>query len=339
MTHTDAISIKPGTIIDNKWNILETIGKGAMGEVYRAHQINLKRDVAIKTISQEMLEELDDDPEEMEIAFKRFQREVQTMAQVRHPNILNIFDYGIHSEPNTSKEKISRSIEYIVMEYIPGNTLRFTMSDDGLDDDPELYEQWLEAYFLLILDGVEAMHNHNIFHRDLKPENIFMDGEIPKIADFGLARSHNLKAVSNSMETKGTLTYMAPEQFSDFRKADLTADIYALGKMLYEGIDGKLDKKTLPMKMVSLQKYKNIDIPFLKAMDAIIQKATSENKNNRYQSVSELRLQLKDALTLSKVAKKNQDNLQTRTAEFVQEYSKWIWVGIVIVSTFGVEFS
>jgi serine/threonine protein kinase len=330
MTTNNGTLFKPGTVIDDKWIIIEMIGKGSMGEVYRAHQINLKRDVAVKTISEEMLKELEDDPEEMEIAFKRFHREVQTMAQVRHPNILNIFDYGVRADEEKGEVGKTRAVEYIVMEYIPGDSLRFTMSDDGLDDDPELYATWIESYFLTILDGVEAMHNHNIFHRDLKPENIFMDDEVPKIADFGLARSYRMKAVSNSMESKGTLTYMAPEQFSDFRKADQTADIYALGKLLFEAVDGKLDQRTLPLKKVSLEKYKNIDVPFLKKMDSIIQKATDENKSLRFQSVAELRTDLIGALTLKRVSQEDQNTLQSKTVEFVQEHSKWIWIGIII---------
>ncbi|MBT3175834.1 MAG: protein kinase [Desulfobacula sp.] len=143
-----------------------------MGEVYRAHQINLKRDVAIKTISEEMLQELEDDPEELEMALKRFQREVQTMAQVRHQNILNIFDYGVQKKGKSDRPDQTRAIEYIVMEYIPGDSLRFTMSDDGRDDDPDLYASWIESYFLAILDGFEAMHHHNIFHRDLKKRKV-----------------------------------------------------------------------------------------------------------------------------------------------------------------------
>ena len=85
---------KIGYVLNDKWVIIEFIDKGAMGEVYRAHQLNLKRDVAIKVISQEMLQSFEDDPEEIENAIQRFRREVQTMAQVRHPNVLLIFDYG-----------------------------------------------------------------------------------------------------------------------------------------------------------------------------------------------------------------------------------------------------
>jgi len=92
---------KTGFVLNDKWVIIEFVGKGAMGEVYRAHQLNLKRDVAIKVISQEMLASLEADPEEIETAIQRFRREVQAMARVRHHNVLQIFDYGseiIHKE-------------------------------------------------------------------------------------------------------------------------------------------------------------------------------------------------------------------------------------------------
>ena len=283
---------KTGTILDEKWVILELIGKGAMGEVYRAHQSNLKRDVAIKVISEEVLTEVEDDPQELKIAFGRFEREVQTMAQVRHTNILNIYDYG---ETDAVGDPVSGKIAFIVMEFIPGNSLRFTMDEDGLDDVPEEYALWIENYFLPVLDGVEVLHNNGIVHRDLKPENIFMDGEVPKIADFGLARSRHMKAVTTSIEMLGTLAYMSPEQSADFKNAGFATDIYALGKILYEAVNGTLTEKILPFTSVSLE---TADSMFLAQISEVIEKATSVTPEDRFQSIPELRSTLLKSLSI-----------------------------------------
>lgn len=284
------VTFKPGKVLDNKWIIIEHIGKGAMGEVYRAHQTNLKRDVAIKIISEDVMSEIADDPDELEIAFGRFQREVQTMAQVRHTNILTIYDYGELVEQDGERES---HVAYIVMEYIPGNSLRFSLTEDGLDDEPELYRQWVQDYFMPVLDGVEMLHNNKIVHRDLKPENIFLDGDIPKIADFGLARSQHMKAVTCSIEMLGTLAYMSPEQCADFKYADYRADIYALGKILYEAVNGTLTKNEVPFTSVCIENPQTV---FLQDMSRIIEKATAEKPENRYQTIHELRNDIKQAL-------------------------------------------
>jgi serine/threonine-protein kinase len=309
-----------GSVIDNKWVLIERIGKGGMGEVYRAHQLNLKRDVAIKVISEDILQDLEENSNEVANAMQRFQIEVQAMAQVRHPNVLQIYDYGSVS---VKQQGATKKVQYIAMEYIPGNTFRYTMSEEGFDDETELLTEWLEYYFLPVLDGLEAIHAHDIIHRDMKPENILMDGETPKIADFGLARSPKLKAVSNSWDVKGTMPYMAPEQFADFRKAKFSADIYSLGKILYEAICGKLDPKMIPFKAVNLEEP---DTKLLKAMDSIIRKATDENHHRRYQTVSELRQAILNALKSMQEEKKEQ---QRHGATPI--YVRWLWAGIVAV--------
>ncbi len=290
MNEPQNVKFKPGKILDGKWIIIELIGKGAMGEVYRAHQTNLKRDVAIKIISDDVMSEIADDPEELDIAFGRFQREVQTMAQVRHINVLTIYDYGEIKESDGTGE--SRTA-YIVMEFIPGNSLRFTLSEDGLDDVPELYGEWVRDYFMPLLDGVEILHINKIIHRDLKPENIFLDGDIPKIADFGLARSQQIKAVTCSIEMLGTLAYMSPEQCADFKYAGYTTDIYALGKILFEAVNGTLTKKAVPFTSVCIN---NPQTDFLKEMSKIIKRATAEKPSDRYQTVQELRTDLQRSL-------------------------------------------
>jgi len=305
-----------GSVIDDKWVLIENVGKGGMGEVYRAHQLNLNRDVAMKVISEDILQDFEENPEEVTNAMKRLQIEVQTMAQVSHPNVLQIYDYGSVS---AQRQGGSKPVQYIAMEYVPGNTFRYTMSEEGFDDETELFAEWMERYFFPVLDGLEAIHAHDIIHRDIKPENILMDGDTPKIADFGLARSPKLKAVSNSWDVKGTMPYMAPEQFAEFRRAKIPADIYSLGKILYEAISGKLDSKTVPFKSVGL---KNPDTDFLKTMDGIVRKATDENLRNRYQSVSELRQALMQALAFRREKKVRPQH---------PGYVTWLWAGIVLV--------
>jgi serine/threonine-protein kinase len=303
-----------GSVIDGKWVLIERIGKGGMGEVFRAHQLNLKRDVAIKVISEELLQDSEESPEEVANAMERLQREVQTMAQVRHPNVLQIYDYGsVKVQRKGSIEKV----QYIAMEYIPGNTFRYTMSEEGLDDETDLLVDWLQLYFLPVLDGLEAVHRHDIVHRDVKPENILMDGETPKMADFGLARSQKLRAVSNSWEVKGTMPYMAPEQFADFRKAGFAADIYSLGKILYEAINGKLNQRMVPFKTVALEDPKT---NLLKALDTIIRKATEENHGRRYQTVAELRHAILDALEAERSARDKSPRQVDPPA-----YVRWLW--------------
>jgi serine/threonine-protein kinase len=312
-----------GTVLNDKWVILELIGKGGMGEVYRAHQLNLKRDVAIKIISQEFLESLTGDTEEVEITLGRFRREVQAMAQIRHANVLQIFDYG---STTINKNGIDVSVEYIAMEYIPGATLRFTMSEEGFYPDQDLIKSWLVDYFLPVLDGVEAIHDLNIAHRDLKPENVLLDGESPKIADFGLARSTRMAPVTQSVDIKGTMPYMSPEHFLDFKKANQRADIYSLGKILFEAIAGKISPETIPFKSASLEKA---DTAFLQKLDKIIQEATAEEREDRIESVAELRNAIIDAI----------DNLKSETAPDISErparpsflyQAKWIWTGIAV---------
>jgi serine/threonine-protein kinase len=318
---------EPGKVINDKWVILEFIGKGAMGEVYRAHQLNLQRDVAIKVVSRELLRFFDEDEVEVETALQRFRREVQAMARVRHPNVLQIFDHGsvvIKKDPTDSR------VEFIVMEYIPGDTLRYTMSEEGFYPEQDLVKVWLEDCFLPVLAGVKAIHALDIVHRDLKPENILLDGTTPKIADFGLARSSRLKPVTQSMDVKGTAHYMSPEHFLDFRKADQRADIYSLGKILYEAIDGKIGQGTIPFKAASLQA---VETPFFQKLDRVIREATAEQKENRFDSVDKLHNALQDAI----------DSLKKETITVVPEkpkrssflhQPKWIWTGIVTAVVF-----
>jgi eukaryotic-like serine/threonine-protein kinase len=324
MDHSAKSILKLGTILNEKWVILEFIGRGGMGEVYRAHQITLKRDVAIKVISREWLSCIAEDEQEMETAMQRFEYEVRAMAQLRHPNVLQVFDYG---SDMVRLDEEDTTIHYIVMEYIPGNTLRETMSDHGFEPEEELMRMWVIRYFLPILDGVEAIHKADMVHRDLKPENFLIHGDIPKIADFGIARSCRWRAVTNSIDIKGTIMYMPPEQFMDFRRADHRADIYSLGKILYEAATGRIrsQNKRTNLKSVGLEKP---ETPFFQKLDNIIRMATAEEKEKRLDSIEKLRSEILHSLSLIEGSDKSTSEAFTRKTGF--HSPAWIWTGIVI---------
>jgi serine/threonine-protein kinase len=323
MTTSYNTTLKVGDVLNNKWVILGFIGKGGMGEVYRAHQNNLNRDVAIKVVSREWLESIDEGDEEAESLVQRFRREVQAMAQIRHPNILQVFDYDAIT---VKKDYQDKSIEYIAMEYIPGGSLRDTMSEEGFYPEEDSFKAWVKRYFMPVLAGVMALHDNDIVHRDLKPENILMDQDTPKIADFGLARSSRLKPVTQSMVVKGSPQYMSPEHFFDFKRADQRADVYSLGKILYEAVDGKIKSGTIPFKNVKLAKTES---PFFEELDRIIQMATSESRDERTKSVRDLLRQLERVIH-GLAFQKQADNSSGVHSSSLFSKPKWVWAGIIV---------
>jgi len=308
--------LQAGTVLDEKWVILEPIGKGGMGEVYRAHQLNLKRDVAIKVVSREWLESLGNDEGEVETGLQRFRREVEAMAQMNHPNILRVYDYGSASVLRGERDLV---VEYIAMEYVPGGTLRSTMSKDGFYPEEDLTREWIKDFFLPVLAGVDAIHKAGIVHRDLKPENILMDGKTPRIADFGLSRSSGSQPLTQSVHMMGSPVYMSPEHFLDFRRADERADIYSLGKILFEAIEGKVSPETIPFRKAGLSKTRTL---FFQELDRIIQDATEEDKEKRLPTVEQLQCLLVGALD-SSLKDQVPAVLQTLPRSSVPPWKKW----------------
>jgi len=219
------MNLENGTDLGH-YSIRELLGSGGMGEVYRAKDTRLKREVAIKVLPKH----LGDDPE----AHARFEREAQSVAALSHPNILAIHDFGREN-----------GVSFAVMELLEGETLRSRMDDGqiGLSKVLEIVRD--------IVRGLEAAHGRGIVHRDLKPENVFLTtGGLVKILDFGLAKNQPLDA-SNSSETSaptvghsqpgavmGTIGYMSPEQARG-HPVDQRSDFFSLGAVLYEMISGE----------------------------------------------------------------------------------------------------
>jgi serine/threonine-protein kinase len=336
MSAPSGSSLPVGTVINEKWVILERIGKGAMGEIYRAHQLHLNRDVVIKIISREWIQSLDGNAGEIEISLQRFRREIQAMAQLQHPNIVQIFDCGSLGAAEGSE---AVSLEYIAMEYVPGGTLRASMSEDGFYPDEGLTKEWLSTYFLPLLDGVQAMHALGIVHRDLKPANVLLDGATPKITDFGLARSGRLAPVTQSVDLKGTLCYMSPEQVYDLKRADQLTDIYALGKILLEAVSGVLAPQTFALKRARLP---TAETAFFQAIDRIIQEATTVDKAGRTPSVEALRqavaqaLNAKDEVRRAEKREASTPGLRPRPARLARSWPLGRFVpGLLLVMVLG----
>ncbi len=206
------------------YRIVEQIGAGGMGVVYRAHDERLDRDVAVKVLHREVAS----DPERL----ARFEREAKAVAKLEHPNILAIHDFGTED-----------GIAYAVMELLEGESLREVISREGLSTSKAV------EYARAIADGLSAAHEKGIVHRDLKPENVFLtrDGRI-KILDFGLAKvalpEQDLATATPTatLETQagsllGTVAYMAPEQVQGL-PANERSDIFAFGVVLYEMLTG-----------------------------------------------------------------------------------------------------
>ncbi len=214
------------------YELLELLGKGGMGEVWRARQLSLSRLVALKVLPEKLAADRE--------FVARFDKEATALAQLSHPNIVQIIDRGKSGEQY-----------FFAMELVLGKNLREHMDGKALEPRAAI------AVALQVARAIEAAHESKIVHRDLKPENILLDarGHV-KIADFGLAGMHgsdrNISLTATSV-AMGTVNYMAPEQRRDAKHVDHRADLYSFGVILYEMLTGELPlgRFKLPSEKVS----------------------------------------------------------------------------------------
>lgn len=240
--------------------IIECIGRGGMGHVYKARQKQLDRHVALKILPRE----LGSDAKFAE----RFTREARALAQLNHPNIVTIHDFG-HK----------RDVYYLVMEYMDGMNLRELLNAHRLSSSEVL------EIVPKLCNALQYAHRAGIVHRDIKPENILFDRHgHAKIADFGLAKLviqglHD-PTLTGSRQAMGTPYYMAPEQWQTPNIVDHRVDLYALGVVLYEMLTGQL-----PLGRFDLPSKKSgVDHRF----DRIVMRSLQQEPAKRYQSASEL---------------------------------------------------
>jgi len=304
MDNSQDIFLASGTVLSGKYQIIRLIGSGGMGTVYMAYDNSLDMKVAVKVISPHILE--DQDQEHYEAALRRFHTEARIAAQIDHPNVVRIL--GFDTDNITYNEK-TVEIDYLVMELLAERNLRHTMDESGFETEAEI-KDWISKYMIPILEGVEKVHSKGIIHRDIKPENFFLKGDRVKLADFGLSMGIDQPSVTGPMvDIFGTLKYMSPEQFYNFSLAREPSDIYSLGKILYEAVDGTITDKVKPFKQARISRTDN---QFFQALAEIIADATAGNPKERISSARELMVRLSGLLHCSLEARKDRQRKSPR---------------------------
>ncbi len=269
--------ITTGTILGDRYEILEKIGTGGMAEVFKGKDHKLNRYVAVKVLKEEFR---DNDG-----FVKKFKEEAQAAAGLAHPNIVNVYDVGDEN-----------GIYYIVMELVEGITLKNYIERKG-----RLTIKEATSIAIQVSAGLEVAHNNHIVHRDIKPQNIIIsrEGKV-KVTDFGIAKATTSQTTTSS--AMGSVHYASPEQARG-GYVDHRSDIYSLGIVMYEMVTGRVPfdgetavtvaVKHLQEQMVPPSKYCP-EIPY--SLEQIIKKCTEKSPDRRYQDIGDLMADLKQSL-------------------------------------------
>jgi len=268
-----------GQKINERYEIIKTIGEGGMANVYLANDTILERNVAIKVLRGDLSND--------EKFIRRFKREALSVSNLSHPNIVEVYDVG-EEEGNY----------YIVMEYIEGKTLKQQLQKRGALTLTEVLDIMSQ-----LTDGLAHAHEAYIIHRDIKPQNIMIqDNGLIKITDFGIATAINSTQLTQTNSVMGSVHYLPPEQASG-KGSTIKSDIYSLGILMYELLAGsvpfkgdtavEIALKHMKEKIPSIRKQNPI-IP--QSVENIILKATAKNPKNRYDTVREMYTELQTAM-------------------------------------------
>ena len=271
--------VTKGQKINDRYEIIKSIGEGGMANVYLAYDTILDRNVAIKVLRGDLAND--------EKFVRRFQREALSASSLSHPNIVAMYDVGEDD-----------GLYYIVMEYVEGKTLKQLLKKRGSLTLSEAIDIMLQ-----LTDGMAHAHDSYIVHRDLKPQNIMIqdDGQI-KITDFGIAMALNSTQLTQTNSVMGSVHYLPPEQAAG-KGATIKSDIYSMGIIFYELLTGELPFKGDSAVEIALKQMKeplpdvhklNNDIP--QSIENIILKATAKNPKNRYDDAKSMHNDLLTAL-------------------------------------------
>ncbi len=294
--------ITKGDKINDRYQIIKTIGEGGMANVYLAQDTILNRQVAVKILRGDLADD--------EKFVRRFQREALSASKLNHPNIVEVYDVG---EDNGQY--------YIVMEYVNGKTLKSLVKKRGALTLPEVIDIMTQ-----LLSAVMCAHDSYIIHRDIKPQNVMIleDGKV-KIMDFGIAMALNSNELTQTNSVMGSVHYLPPEQ-ANGSGSTIKSDIYSLGILMYELLIGKVPFKGDNAVEIAIKQMKepipsickqNPDIP--QSIENIILKACAKNPKNRYDSVKEMYEDVLKALNEDEI---NQKKLVYKYPEHELEETK-----------------
>ena len=271
--------LSKGQKINDRYEIIKTIGEGGMANVYLANDTILDRKVAIKVLRGDLSND--------EKFIRRFKREALSVSNLSHPNIVEVYDVG-EEDGNY----------YIVMEYIDGKTLKQLLQKRGALTLNEVIDIMTQ-----LTDGLAHAHEAYIIHRDIKPQNIMIeDNGLVKITDFGIAMALNSTQLTQTNSVMGSVHYLPPEQ-ANGKGSTVKSDIYSLGILMYELLTGsvpfkgdtavEIALKHMKEKIPSIRKQ-NPTIP--QSVENIVLKATAKNPKNRYDNVRDMYKDLQTAL-------------------------------------------
>lgn len=299
--------IKTGTVI-NQYKIISAIGKGGMGEVYKAHDSRLDREVAIKILPSDFAKDAE--------RLRRFEQEAKATSALNHPNILTIYDIGEHE-----------GSPFIVAELLEGEELRESLNEGALPIRKVI------DYAQQFVSGLTAAHEKGIVHRDLKPENLFItNDDRVKILDFGIAKlsektksadseDTTRKAITNPGVVMGTVGYMSPEQARG-NALDYRSDIFSIGLILYEMICGQraFERETLAETMTAIIKEEPEDLfetsPNLNpSLERIVRRCLEKKPERRFQSTADLGFALESLSAPTTTSGKNLTSVVSKITE------------------------
>src|SRR6266849_6725595 len=267
--------LEPGSMLGDRYEILQLLGQGGMGAVYKARDVELERTVALKLIRPDLASH----PE----ILRRFKQELILAREVTHPNVIRIYDLGQAS-----------GVRYITMEYVEGRDLRALLHDKG-----KLTPEEAVPLFQQIAAALEAAHHAGVVHRDLKPQNILVDkGGRVYVMDFGVARSLETPGMTQTGALMGTPEYMSPEQAKG-QRVDARSDLFSLGIIFYEMLSGVSPFKADTAMATMFKRTQERAVPLAEAgtgvpvfLSELVAKCLEIDREKRFASAGELAQQL-----------------------------------------------